>query len=604
MHRSGKLRSALVAGWICLALIVCSGAAAPVAVAPDDPTQLLKHADDIKTADNAAFADLLKRLDAESTQLMPTQQMYLRYLKAWQTAYFGDYKTAIPQLNAIIDDSKDVNLRFRAGVTAVNVLGIEKRYEEAYARLSQMLDLLPQVSDPKARQQGIGVAAFLYGQAGQYDLELNYANKLIAEEPQGIGRCTGGSQRIAALYKSGQLQTVGSEFQDGIDTCVKIGEPIWANLIRANAANLEIAQGKSSDAIKLLQPHYDEVQRTHYPEVIGDVDSALAQAYWKSSDAVQAQLYAQRVVDGGIKNEYTEALVGAYRVLYQVAQKNGDYPSAFAYLEKYAAADKGYLNDTSARTLAFQMVKQQVQERKLQVDALNKKNQVLQLQRTVSKKVAEARGLYIVLLLTVLGFIALWAYRTKRSQLRFMKLARRDGLTGIFNRQHFIDAAETVLRYCRKSTRDACVILIDLDHFKLVNDAHGHAAGDLILKRTTSACEAHLRSVDVFGRLGGEEFGILLPDCTAENATQKAEQLRLAIADLSGDEDGVGFPVSASFGVSATRSSGYGLRQLLAHADKALYQAKHEGRNRVVLSKDVTGISDKPVHGKVDRRNT
>ncbi|MGH8335241.1 MAG: GGDEF domain-containing protein, partial [Gammaproteobacteria bacterium] len=239
---------------------------------------------------------------------------------------------------------------------------------------------------------------------------------------------------------------------------------------------------------------------------------------------------------------------------------------------------------TSARALAYQMVHQQVQQKKQEVDALNKQNQLLQLRQTVNRKDAETRDLYLVLLLVVLSSIALYAYRTKRSQLKFQKLAQRDGLTGIFNRQHFIEASDQTLAYGAKSVRDACVVMLDLDHFKDVNDAHGHAAGDMVLKRAVAACQKHLRSMDVFGRLGGEEFGILMPDCVPERAFDVAEAMRKEIAGLSDwTDDKIGFSVYASFGVSAARWSGYDLPQLLTQADSALYQAKREGRNRVVV---------------------
>jgi diguanylate cyclase (GGDEF)-like protein len=162
-----------------------------------------------------------------------------------------------------------------------------------------------------------------------------------------------------------------------------------------------------------------------------------------------------------------------------------------------------------------------------------------------------------------------------------MKLARRDGLTGIFNRQHFVSSAELQLQYCKKSARQACLVLIDLDHFKVVNDTHGHAVGDRVLRRAVAACQEHLRSTDIFGRLGGEEFGIVLPECTLDQALGRAEQIRLAIATAASGEDAPAVPISASFGVASTVRSGYELRQLLIDADDGLYRAKREGRNRV-----------------------
>ncbi|MEO8742963.1 MAG: GGDEF domain-containing protein [Lysobacteraceae bacterium] len=482
-------------------------------------------------------------------------------------------------------------------------MAIERRYEAAYARLSQMLDLMPRISDRKARQQGLGVASSLYIQAGQYNLALIYTDKLIAEEPQGIGRCVGSAHRVEALYKSGRLQTVGNEFQDAIDACMEVNEPLWASLTRVKVAAILIAEGNSSTAISMLQSKYDEVQRTHYPQIIAEVDSALAQAYWKSGDAQKAQLYAQHVTNDGVDNEFTEPLVDAYEVLYEVAQKQGDYKLSLAWHEKYAAADKGYLNDLSARALAYQMVKQQVQEKKQQIDTLSKKNQVLQLQQAVSAKSVVASRLWIALLITVLASIVLYAYRTKRAQLKFMNLARRDGLTGIFNRQHFIWEAERALDYTAKSVRDACVIVIDLDHFKQINDDHGHAAGDTVLKRTVAACQEQLRVVDVFGRLGGEEFGIFMPDCVPERAVDVAEAMRKTIAGLCDlEEDAIAFPIYASFGISSARWSGYNLRQLLAHADSALYQAKREGRNRVAICDESTPLPVGLPPGVLDRR--
>ncbi len=573
-------RLALLVGRTCLAFVMLLGSAS--AAEPQDVAQLLKHADNIKTSNHSEFTQLLKKLGDDVAQLSSEQQLYLRYLNAWQNTYAGKYDTAIPQLDAVIAESKDAVLRFRAGVTVVNALVVASRNEVAFTRLSELLDLLPQVTDKDAREQGLGVAALLYNEAGQYDLALTYADKIAEADPNGTGACKGSYLRLQALYKSGKLRKA-DEFQPGIDSCTKMNEAVWANLIRADEASLQIEQDLSADALKLLQTNYDDVQHTHYSRLTSAFDALLAQAYWQVKDVAQAQQFAQRAVDGSVKNEVTKPLVDAYRVLYLIAQQQGDFQSALAFHEKFATADKGYLSEVSAKALAYQMVAQQVLANRMQIDALNKQNQVLQLQQALGNKAAETGRLYFALLLSVLGFIALWAYKTKRSQLRFKTLARRDGLTGIFNRQHFVEATKAALQYCAKSAREACVIVIDLDHFKLVNDTHGHAVGDTVLKRAVSACQTQLRSIDIFGRLGGEEFGIALPDCTLATASQRAEELRVAIAGLYGGESGLDLTVSASFGVASTLGSGYDLRQLLIDADTALYEAKREGRNRVVV---------------------
>ena len=129
-----------------------------------------------------------------------------------------------------------------------------------------------------------------------------------------------------------------------------------------------------------------------------------------------------------------------------------------------------------------------------------------------------------------------------------MRLSQLDGLTGIANRPRFIELAESALDDGAKSTQEVSVVLCDLDHFKSINDKHGHAAGDFVLKQTVTACQMHLRSSDIFGRFGGEEFAVVLPGCNLHDARLRAEQLRLAIAAISGSYDGVELTVSASFG--------------------------------------------------------
>jgi diguanylate cyclase (GGDEF)-like protein len=209
----------------------------------------------------------------------------------------------------------------------------------------------------------------------------------------------------------------------------------------------------------------------------------------------------------------------------------------------------------------------------------------------------ETSRLYIALLMVVAVFIALFAYRTKRSQLHFMKLSRVDGLTGIDNRPYFIAQAERALDTSQGLEQEVCVILCDLDHFKSINDKYGHATGDHVLRQAVLACRTHLRASDLFGRIGGEEFCILLPGCSLADARQRCEQLRTAIATLVVDTANPGSTISASFGVAATSSSGYELRQLLAHADAALYRAKYAGRNCVVLFDAIHAVTKRDAVG-------
>ncbi len=574
-------RSWILVGLLCLA---CLAAPVSFAEATADPAQLLKKADSLKTSDHVEFAALLTRLGSGEMTLSAQEQLYLRYLKAFQAGYSGDYDSAISQLSAVVEQSTDPVLRIRAGATAVNLLEISAHYEEAFSRLHQLLVLLPQVADEAVRRQVVGIAVQLYTEAGQYDLAKQYADQLVAESPPGVDACRSETLRLQVLYKSGKLKSLGDQFRSAIESCVKAGEPIFANAVRSFEAGFDLQHDRADETIKLLKDSYAAVKGTHYPPLISTFDAMLAEAYWRKGEHELSRQYALDAIANGIKKEYTESVTTAYRMLYLVEKEQGDSVAALASLEKYMEADKGYLSDVSARALAFQVVNQKVLAKKLQVDTLAKQNKILQLQQALSEKAVEAGRLWIILLVLLLCSIGFITYRIKRSQLKFMKLARRDGLTGIFNRQHFVSEAERLLQYCCKSNRDACLVLLDLDHFKQVNDTHGHAVGDRVLKRAVAACQAHLRSTDLFGRLGGEEFGMLLPECSVEQVLDRVEQMRQAVAKVSVGESGTVVTVSASFGVASAAASGYELRQLMTDADDALYDAKREGRNRINLS--------------------
>src|SRR5687767_670246 len=179
-----RVRCGLPARLVQGGLAVICAALATAALA-QDTNQLLRDADAVKTSDPARFTQLLQQLDAEPGALSQVQQQYLGYLKGWQAAYAGDYARAVPLLQSIIDKSEDVTLRFRAVATVVNVQVVATQYDEAFSQLGSLLALLPQVADQDARQQGLAVVGYLYNQVGEYDLGLNYADRIASEDPSG-----------------------------------------------------------------------------------------------------------------------------------------------------------------------------------------------------------------------------------------------------------------------------------------------------------------------------------------------------------------------------------------------------------------------------------
>jgi len=160
--------------------------------------------------------------------------------------------------------------------------------------------------------------------------------------------------------------------------------------------------------------------------------------------------------------------------------------------------------------------------------------------------------------------------------------ARTDFLTGISNRRHFLNLADLELARARRYGRPFSVLMLDLDLFKNVNDRYGHRVGDLMLQKVVEVCMQILREVDVIGRLGGEEFGIMLPETDAEQAAQVADRVRLAISGASvALPQGGSACITTSIGVATFSQQDADVDGVINRADRALYEAKRLGRDRV-----------------------
>ena len=173
------------------------------------------------------------------------------------------------------------------------------------------------------------------------------------------------------------------------------------------------------------------------------------------------------------------------------------------------------------------------------------------------------------------------------NEMELRLIATTDSLTGAMTRRAVLEAARRDLTRARRKGFDLSCAVLDIDHFKSINDALGHAAGDLVLQEIVNVCRRVLRTSDYIGRIGGEEFAIILPDTDEEAAFDVVERMRSGIENLIIDFDGKKVPVTASFGVAGLTPAIGSFDALLREADTALYVAKANGRNHIVGNQDV-----------------
>lgn len=164
------------------------------------------------------------------------------------------------------------------------------------------------------------------------------------------------------------------------------------------------------------------------------------------------------------------------------------------------------------------------------------------------------------------------------------QLARTDALTGLNNRRSFFEIGNTVFLNARRYERPLSVVMLDLDAFKMVNDTYGHSIGDEIIKAVANTLRQGKRESDITGRIGGEEFAILLQETDLKTAGELIERLRIEVEQIIVNSDGAQVGITASFGVTELDEQCDTLEKVIAKADRLLYQAKKEGRNRVVIN--------------------
>ena len=161
------------------------------------------------------------------------------------------------------------------------------------------------------------------------------------------------------------------------------------------------------------------------------------------------------------------------------------------------------------------------------------------------------------------------------------ELSRHDELTGLKNRRAFFEQGKQILEQSKRFRHPISMIMMDIDHFKSINDNHGHSVGDMVLRAVAKPLQRMVREIDIVARMGGEEFTFMLPETGLEEATSLAERLRSEIEALAVENNGHQIRITASFGVVTCKDGDKDIEALLTEADDALYLAKKNGRNQI-----------------------
>ena len=302
----------------------------------------------------------------------------------------------------------------------------------------------------------------------------------------------------------------------------------------------------------------------------GDVDAALREAAAVSRlPGFQSMEPEQRQFVQALRQYGDQHPVQAMQTLFSMqraAQKR-----QWEFLANNSL-DHAQRHNSRIQTYETQLLENQVQIQQLKLDAQQRQQ--------------EASRLYLVLAGVIGASLALLACTLWRSRRRFRTQAQTDPLTGIANRRHFLERAQQVAGRNRLQPQTASVLVFDIDHFKLINDAHGHQAGDAAIRHVALHASSCLRGGDVLGRTGGEEFAALLPATDESTAWKVAEHIRQVIEQTPLNHHGDQIAITVSIGLVTGPLTGDNIETLMQFADKVMYRAKNAGRNRSLTHTD------------------
>lgn len=544
--------------------------------------ELFEVANNVKSSDIELFEATINTLRSKEGMLSREQFFYLEYLTGYLYGFKGKASDALSYYYSAYKNTSDNDLKVISMMSIVNYRGIARDFHSGYIEAEELLSIIKTASK-KVQLNATFVLAIFYNLADDNESSSQLLQQVDENKLDLRQSCIFKSTLLEAHQKLGFLADI-NRHEEAIETCKSANEPILVGISTLLKGKYLVETKKPERAIQLLEDSEQLFLNSRYPRIIAEFYSTNAEikqslGYFKEAidDAQQSLSYATSL-------HVTQPRVQAYKVLSEVHEHFGQLSESLKYYKLYAEAEKAFLDETKAKQLAIQQAKIESIEKNNKIALLDKENAILKAEAlTEREEKLNTQLIAVILALLTIGTFV-WARKNRRMHAMLRHKAQVDQLTNIANRSHFSAESERVIAQQSVLASPVSFIIFDLDFFKHVNDNHGHLTGDWVLEHTVKAVKPLLRNSDLFGRMGGEEFAILLSGCDAQQAITIAEKCRQAIENLDCSPSGaLSLKVTASFGVSDSIQCGYSFDSLYGCADDALYKSKHAGRNDVYV---------------------
>ncbi|MDT8408005.1 MAG: diguanylate cyclase [Wenzhouxiangellaceae bacterium] len=531
----------------------------------------------------AILDELRPHLDLASKK----QYAEYAYLEARNLILSGKPEAALSAVDDLLERELTARQKVRSYRLGANIAILGRRFEAAFGYLRDGLALLDSQEQAVLNEGLYGLASYSYAQVGELPRAREFGH-LALEQARRTGQprdlCYA-EQQLAFVNKlDHKLDQARRYYRAAVAHCLEAGDELSASISESGLADLLRAAGEYGAAESLFEKALAALERAEFKSGVSEASLYYARLEMERGRHERVTALLRPVMDNLADEQTWDYLAEAHWMLGNIARNRGDLPRAMEHFEARMDAREKHLDMERARRVAFLEVDFDLRHTQQQLQLLREQARVRELEAESRQQRQRlnvfAYGLTALLMIILLMLLI----RTTRERRRFQNLSNRDGLTSLSNHTRFFELAGRAFDLSVEKNLPFTLLLADIDHFKQINDRHGHLAGDEVLRRVGARLRESFSKHGIIGRIGGEEFGIALPGKRPDDITAPLEQLRAALAEHR-DSDPL-LTVTMSFGIAQRSDRRETLTGIRERADAALYRAKHAGRDRIVFADD------------------
>lgn len=551
---------------------------------------LLNQADKNKGGSKQVFDLSLEQLQQQRGQLSTEQQEYLDYLLIFNLMYDGQYAEAAKAFESLFTRAKSTFVKVRVQSSLSNLYAFNREYRSVFRALQYVTNALPDIRDKDLKHTIYLATANSYLLTDRYQLAREFSNVLLKDEPEPFKRCRAMSYRQLAEIELQNTAAIHDVVLNEIfDLCNSQKQYIVTDLLalqwyeyQFNQLNDDFTGAEIERLISAVEKTCLNIDAQQFTSVLTGKDALLAQLHLANNDLTLAEDYAQKVLKDAAQLGESKHKQKAYQVLEAIAKLQNNTTLAYEYLRKHSGIESVLMKDKLDKQVAFAAVQHDVLAKELQLEQINKSNELLQTQAQLNAQNSLNQKLMLAWLVLAVSLLVYWVYRASKKRKELEILVELDHMTKILNRKGLEAHINQLITRKAAQRQTVHLAIMDLDLFKAVNDEFGHLVGDSVLKHVVYSLKNILDKNMILGRLGGEEFAIVACDVSNNEMYRRLEAMRKMVEKLDFSECEHPISLTASFGYASTETAGYSLQMLLTQADVALYDAKNSGRNQTI----------------------